>query len=99
MLHFTCDLCGQHLGERRFVVKLEVFPTFDPEEIGEEDLDADHLQDISAMIEEMEQTGKNLLDDCDPKKFRFDLCQHCHKRFVQDPLGRDATKRLNFSQN
>ena len=99
MLHFSCDLCGQHLGERRFVVKLEVFAAFDPEEIAEEDLETDHLQDISAMIEEMEQTGENPADDCGPKKFRFDLCPHCQKKFLQDPLGREATKRLNFSKN
>ncbi|MEX2288206.1 MAG: hypothetical protein WD648_14015 [Planctomycetaceae bacterium] len=99
MLHFSCDLCGQHLGDRRFAVKLEVFAAFDPEEIDEQDLDADNLQNISAMIEEMEQTGETPVDDCSPKKFRFDLCPHCHQRFLQDPLGREATKRLNFSKN
>ena len=39
MLHFTCDLCGQQLGDRRYVVRLEIFPAFDPEEIDEDDLD------------------------------------------------------------
>ena len=41
MLRYSCDLCGQPLGERRFVVKLEVYPAYDPEELGQEDLDAD----------------------------------------------------------
>ena len=44
MLHFTCDLCGLQLGDRRFVAKLEVYPAFDPEELDEDDLDVDHLQ-------------------------------------------------------
>lgn len=99
MLHFSCDLCGRQLGEQRFVVKLEVYPAFDPEEIDEEDLDADHLQEISQIIEEMEATGQNDVDDCSSKDFRYDLCPNCHRKFLQDPLGRDAFRRLNFSEN
>jgi hypothetical protein len=99
MLHFSCDLCGQQLGERRFVVRLEVYPAFDPEEIDEEDLDADHLQEVAQMIEEMELTGKQLVEDCGSKSFRFDLCPHCHRKYVKDPLGRDGLRRLNFSEN
>lgn len=99
MLHFSCDLCGLQLGERRFVVKLEVYPAFDPEEIDEDDLDADHLQKISESIEEMEVTGKDGLEECGTKGFRYDLCPHCYRRFVKDPLGRDALRRVNFSEN
>ncbi len=99
MLHFSCDLCGRQLGDQRYVVRLEVFPSFDPEEIDEDDLDADHLQEISEELHEMEVTGTNSIEDCDPREFRFDLCPNCRRRFVKDPLGRDATRRLNFSEN
>ena len=99
MLHFSCDLCGQQLGERRYVAKLEVYPAFDPEEIDEDDLDADHLQEIAQMLEEMEETGKTQLEDCGSKEFRFDLCPACYRKYVRDPLGRDALRRLNFSEN
>lgn len=99
MLHFTCDLCGQQLGDRRFVVKLEVYPAFDPEEFDEDDLDADHLQELSEIIQEMEATGKNEIEDCSSKGFRFDLCPQCHRKFTKDPLGREAHRRLNFSKN
>lgn len=99
MLHFTCDLCGQELGDQRFVVKIEVYPAFDPEEVGEEILDADHLQEISEVLQEMDETGNRQLDDCGAKGFRYDLCPRCHKKFLRDPLGRDALRRLNFSEN
>ena len=99
MLHFSCDLCGQQLNEQRFVAKLEVFPAFDPEVIDEVDLDADHLQEISETLAEMEATGKCEIEDCSAKSFRFDLCPHCQQKFIQDPLGRDALRRLNFSEN
>ena len=99
MLHFTCDLCGQQLGDRRYVVRLEIYPAFDPEEIEEEDLDADHLQEISEMIQEMETTGNREDDDCAPKEFRYDLCPDCQHRYARDPLSRDAMRRLSFSKN
>lgn len=99
MLHFSCDLCGCQLKEQRFVAKMNVYPTFDPEDIDEDILDADHLQQISETLKQMEVTGKSELDDCEPKMFRFDLCPHCHQKFLKDPLGRDAFRRVNFSEN
>ena len=99
MLHFSCDLCGRQLEERRFVAKLEVFPAFDPDELDEDDLDADHLQEVAETIQEMEATGAHVIEDCGAKHFRFDLCCDCHSRFVKDPLGRDTVRHLNFSEN
>lgn len=100
MLHFSCDLCGCRLAQERFVVKMEVFAPFDPEEIDESDLDLDHLQAVSEEIEEVEMTGGELhVDDCGTRRLRFDLCAECRKKFLQDPLGRDAVRRLHFSEN
>ena len=99
MLHFSCDLCGHHLNDRRFVVKVEVFPAFDPDELVEAELDVDHLEEVAELIQEMEATGNTELEDCGTKEFRFDLCPHCHQKFLKDPLARDAFRRLNFSEN
>ncbi|VAX36732.1 hypothetical protein MNBD_PLANCTO02-3360 [hydrothermal vent metagenome] len=100
MLHFSCDLCGQQLRDERYIVKLEVFPAFDPEAIDEETLEADHLQDVADALSEMEATGISSLDETDEtKQFRFDLCLLCHKKFLTDPLGRNTLSRLNFSEN
>ena len=99
MLHFSCDLCGQPLNEERFIAKVEVYPAFDPDELTEQDLDLDHLQEVAAIIEQMEATGQTPDANCEPKQFRFDLCSGCRARYVQDPLGREALRRLNFSEN
>ncbi len=99
MLHFSCDLCGQQLDDQRFVVKLEVFPAYDPEQLDEDDLDVDHLQEVSETIQKMESSGNFQLEDCSTKNLRYDLCPGCHVRFLKDPLGRDALRRLNFSEN
>jgi len=98
MLHFSCDLCGQPLDDRRYVVRLEVFPAFDPVDLTEEDLEPDHLQEVAEELDEMELTGAEL-EDCSSKSFRFDLCARCQARYTKDPLGREALRRLNFSEN
>jgi hypothetical protein len=100
MLHFSCDLCGRRLDEgRRYVAKVEVYPAFDPDEIEESDLDADNLEELAATIEAIEAGESSPANDSGPHDFRFDLCPHCHKRYLKDPLGRDALRRLNFSEN
>lgn len=99
MLHFTCDSCGRSIDHERYVARVEVAPAFDPEDLTEEDLDDDHLEQVAESLSELESTGDFVLDECEPRKFRFDLCPHCWKKYLADPLGRDASRRLNFSQN
>lgn len=99
MLHYTCDLCGQKVEERRFVARLEVYPSFDPDEITEEDLDNDNLSEISELLADMELTGELNLDSVEPKSFRFDLCRECCRSYVKDPLARHRHGRMRFSEN
>ena len=54
MVHFTCDLCGKDLtasGDPRYVVKIEAYPGFDPTEITEDDLDDDHMEAVSQLLQ------------------------------------------------
>jgi hypothetical protein len=103
MLHVTCDLCGKELlpgDDHRFVVKIEVFAAHDPSEITEADLDDDHMEAVSQLLREMED---NLPDPNDAaptyKNFRYDLCPECQKKFVRDPLGKEAAQKFDFSEN
>jgi len=102
MLHFTCDLCGRELvacGDQRYVVKMEVYAAYDPLEITEDDLDRDHMEEIGQLIEQMEDMDPQQLEDEVYKNFRFDFCPECHKKFLKDPLGREASQRFDFSEN
>ena len=103
MLHITCDLCGKEIlpgVQHRYVVKMEVFAAHDPTEITEADLDDDHMEAVSQLIREEED---NLIDPdvVAPryKNLRYDLCPCCHKKFLTDPLGRDAAQKFHFSEN
>jgi hypothetical protein len=103
MLHVTCDQCGKEIrpgDDERFVVKIEVFAPHDPAEITEEDLDQDHMEAISQLIQGMED---NLGDAPELERrrhhFRFDLCPECRGKFVRDPLGKEAAQKFDFSEN
>ena len=39
------------------------------------------------------------LEDQVYKSFRFDLCPECHKKFLKDPLNREAARSIDFSKN
>jgi hypothetical protein len=96
MLHFSCDVCGRQLADQRFVVRLESYPAFDPDLIEDSDLDVDHLQQVAdeLQLEDEPPTEPERL-----RVLRFDLCPTCHERFLLDPLGREAKRRVRFSQN
>jgi hypothetical protein len=102
MVHFKCDLCGMDLteaGEPRYVVKIEVAPGFDPNQITEDDLDDDPMEAVSELLRRDENLGAEDLAAQSPKGFRFDLCPKCRCKFVNDPLGRESVRSFDFSQN
>jgi hypothetical protein len=102
MVHVTCDLCGKELmpgDDHGYVVKIEVYASHDPTELTEGDLDEDHMEEVSQLLQDMEE---NLTDvELTPayKNFRYDLCPTCHKKFLRDPLGREAAQKFDFSEN
>jgi hypothetical protein len=100
MVHFTCDLCGKELhgDDHRYVVKIEAYAAHDPAEITEADLDEDHMEAVSQLLQEMEDSVDDIELVETQKKFRYDLCPECHKKFLADPLGREAQK-FDFSEN
>lgn len=99
MMQYSCDLCGRVIPRERYEAKVEIAAAFDPEELTEDDLDADHLQSIAESLEILDDSCEFDAAAVEPKTLRFDLCLQCMKRFARDPLGRESLQRLNFSQN
>jgi hypothetical protein len=98
MMHFSCDLCGKDLtpsATGRYVVRIEVFAAHDPAELTEDDLDADHLEEIGQLLSE---EGADAEPAPVSQELRYDLCPSCHKKFLADPLGRELQK-FDFSEN
>jgi hypothetical protein len=104
MVHFTCDLCGRDMtasGDPRYVVKIEAYAGFDPNEITERDLDDDPMEAVSEILQR-DESASSSSDDLTPpvhKGFRFDLCPACHSKFVKDPLGKEFLRSFDFSKN
>ncbi len=103
MLHVTCDLCGKELrpgGDPRYVVKIEVFAAGDPGQLTEADLDEDHMEAVSQLLREMEDSldGPETTEPSN-QHFRYDLCPECSKKFVRDPLAKEAAQKFDFSEN
>ena len=57
----------------------------------------EEVQDMMARLEESD--CDELADDDVYQTMRFDLCPECRKRFLKHPLGREAVKQFDFSQN
>jgi hypothetical protein len=101
MLHVTCDLCGKELApgeDHRYVVKMEVFAAHDPAKITEADLDDDHMEAVSELLRDLADGGAEAPEP-PYRHFRYDLCPECHKKFVRDPLSREAAQKFDFSEN
>lgn len=103
MVHVTCDLCGKDVSVEQpshFIVKIEVYAAQDPAQLTEADLDEDHVEAVGQLLRDAED-GLAGADDLAPtyRKIRFDLCPACHKKFLRDPLGREAAQNFNFSEN
>ncbi|OWK38469.1 hypothetical protein [Fimbriiglobus ruber] len=102
MRHFSCDICGKDLppgADPRYVVRVESIPVGPPGELTEGDLDQDHVEAMAELLDELEDGGAAPAPAPVCEKREFDLCQVCHRRFLADPLGRETSRKLQFSKN
>lgn len=101
MVHFSCDLCGRDLAadDQRYVVKIAAYAGHDADRVTEDDLDDDHMEAVSELLQRGESLSAEELDAQSYKEIRFDLCPTCHAKYMKDPLGRDLLRSLDFSQN
>ncbi len=103
MIQVSCDLCGKDLepgDKQHYVVKIDVYPARDPSQLMEADLDDDHLQAVSEILNDEEYALTELdLEEPLHARHRFDLCSECRKKFMKDPLNREANLHFDFSEN
>lgn len=100
MIHYTCDRCKCLLDpeDLRYVVKLEVYASMDPQEGVEDEGDRDHLLEVHELLERGDDADSDLLGDDVYSARRYDLCPACRRQFLKSPLGRETTK-VDFSRN
>lgn len=92
MIHYTCDLCGQPVGEDRYSVNIEV-------------VSADEDPDPAYEVDQLESLEDELGGSVKPQQnnqsqhMHFDLCPKCCKRFCDSPLPVSHLPRMKFSEN
>ncbi len=103
MIHYSCDRCGRPIDateELRYVVRLEVEAVMEPvEDEVIDDEDRDHLMELHEILELADDADNPLIGDGMYQRKRYDLCPECHRQFLKNPLGREGSKLLDFSQN
>jgi hypothetical protein len=102
MIHYSCDRCKRILDpeeDLRYVVKIEVHAAMEPLEPDEDEEDRDYLMEIQDILERAED-GEDLdISEDIYQKRRFDLCSECYRKYIKNPVGREASSKLGFSQN
>ena len=102
MIQYSCDRCGRPIDsqdEIRYVVRLEVEAVMEPivDEVVD-DSDRDHLMELHEILERSDAAADPLIGDGVYRRERYDLCSACHRKFADNPVGREKQK-LDFSQN
>jgi len=83
----------------RYVVNIEVHAAVDPEALETCDDDRDHLQEIHESLESLDDFQCEQIEEDGCRQLRFDLCGHCAKKYLKDPLGCETVKVFDFSKN
>lgn len=102
MIRYICDCCKRELDPNtdiRYVVKIEVAAALDPQDLQPEETDRDYLEEIQQYLEHLHQMDCPEVSEDVYREFRFDLCSECYRRFIQNPLGRESAKAMQFSKN
>ena len=93
MMKLACDLCGKTLlldEDVRYIVNIEVFAAYDPMELTEEDLEKDLDKELRELVERMKHMDPEKAQDSVHRRFRFDLCPACQKKYLKNPLQRET---------
>jgi hypothetical protein len=101
MIHHTCDRCKRVIDpdqELRYVVRMEIEVVMDPIHEDEPQDDRDHLHEIDEILERVDVSDLDELDEPLQKR-RYDLCPQCYRRFSASPLGREKPATVGFSHN
>lgn len=102
MIHYSCDLCHRSLDDsedRRYVVRIEVFPAVESGQCNAENDDRDYLLEMHEALEQLDAADFDAPSDEDSQELQFDLCPDCRRRFAQNPLGRHYAAEFGFSAN
>lgn len=101
MIHYSCDRCKRVLDERqdqRYVVRIEVQAALDPLTSNDPEDDRDHLSELEDLLSSVDLSDFDADQDLFQQR-RYDLCQDCYRRYLQNPLGVEPVAHWGLSDN
>ena len=101
MIHFSCDRCKRAINphdQLRYVVRIETRAALDFENATDDEADRDHLLEVADALDCADDDDCDFIGEDIYQQQRFDLCPECYRKFIRNPVGRDAVE-LNFSEN
>ena len=99
MIHYSCDRCRRLIetdDEIRYVIRFEVRATFSDDDPS--DVASNHLFEMDSLLDSGDSTAEEVSED-EVCTQRFDLCSECYAAFRMNPLGRETSKPVGFSDN
>jgi hypothetical protein len=90
MIRYRCDGCGLDLeqdGSNHYILKVEAFAAAGHLEFTEQDLERDHEGEIRRILSELQDQHPDEIEDQVYRLLRYDLCPHCHRKFLDGPLA------------
>jgi hypothetical protein len=79
-------------------VRIEIEAKFDGGD-AEPDDDRDHLLELHEVLERLESDENGPVDEDVYRRKRFDLCTDCYRKYLKNPLGRELSVPLGYSNN
>ena len=101
-IHYICDRCKRQINtvdQTRYVVQIEIQSAAETPQGALDDDDIDQLAELHQVLEGMAEDDLHGGLQDTSHRGRYDLCPECHRQFLKNPLGRDATLALGFSNN
>jgi len=101
MIHYSCDRCKRLLEsdlDERYVVRIEVQAVLEPPTIDAPEDDRDHLVEIEDLLSSMDLSDFDSDRDLFQQR-RFDLCQECYRKYLQNPLGMESVAHWGTNDN
>ncbi len=78
-----CKGCGRELtaGDLRYVTKVDIYAAYDQMEIGPQDMEMDHSEEIRQLLYRIKDEDPKQMSDDVYVRFIFDLCKQCKEDF------------------
>ena len=101
MIHYTCDRCHRLINpqqEIRYSVRIETTAALD-RAVDETHGESNHLEELHEILQRLGDADCAEISESVYQIRNLDLCSECHRQFVKQPLGTEASGNVQFSEN